>query len=199
MTIDEAVHEDLDTPTDTPTDTDAPRVEPSTTPGAARDWRKVAAAVLVVLLALGAIGYLAVQLRAAHRDLDRYDAAKVSEAEVLESARGLAVALTTYDYRDLEAQQRQLEQGSTEAFLQKFAETNKTLGPMFTQLQASAKGTVVEIAVREVRGDLATVLAAVDQAATSKQSAKPTTQASRLRLHLVRQGDRWLLDSVDLL
>ncbi|MEV5000774.1 hypothetical protein [Nocardioides sp. LML1-1-1.1] len=199
MTIDEAVHDDLDTTTDTTTDTDAPRVEPPATPGAARDWRKIAAAVLVVLLALGAIGYLAVQLRAAHRDLDRYDAAKVAEAEVLESARGLAVALTTYDYRDLAAQQRQLEQGSTEAFLQKFAETNKTLGPMFTQLQASAKGTVVEIAVREVRGDLATVLAAVDQAATSKQSAQPTTQASRLRLHLVRQGDRWLLDSVDLL
>lgn len=191
MTIDEAVHDDLDT---TP-----PREETPPPARSAREWRKPAAVVLVLLLALGTIGYLAVQLRSAHRDLDRYDAARVTEAEVLESARGLAVALTTYDYRDLAAQQRQLEQGSTDAFLQKFDETNKTLGPMFTQLQASAKGTVLDIAVQEVRGDLATVLAMLDQQATSKQSAQPTTQASRLRLHLVRQGDRWLLDSVDLL
>lgn len=193
MTIDEAVHDELDTTTDTP---DA---EPPAASGSARDWRRIAALVLVVLLALGALGYLAVQLRAAHRDLDRYDAARLTQAEVLESARGLAVALTSYDYRDLDAQQRQLGESSTDAFQQKFAETNKTLGPMFAQLEASAKGTVVDIAVKEVQGDLATVLAFVDQAATSKQSDKPTTQASRLRLHLVRQGDRWLLDSVDLL
>ncbi len=195
MTIDEAVHDDLDTETAT----DTPRQDPPATPRVARGWRGPAALVLVLLLALGTIGYLAVQLRSAHRDLDRYDAAKVSRAEVLERGRELAVALTTYDYRDLESQQRLLEKGSTEAFQQKFTETNKTLGPMFTQLQASAKGTVVDAAVQDVRGDLATVLVFGDQAATSKQSAEPTTQASRLRLHLVRQGDQWLLDSVDLL
>lgn len=193
MTIDEAVHDELGTTTDTP------RAEPPTASRAARDWRQVAALALVALLVLGALGYLTVQLRGAHRDLDRYDAARLTQAEVLESARGLAVALTSYDYRDLDSQQRQLGKSSTDAFQQKFAETNKTLGPMFTQLQASAKGTVVDIAVKEVQGDLATVLALVDQAATSKQSDKPTTQASRLRLHLVRQGDQWLLDSVDLL
>lgn len=197
MTIDEAVHDDLDATTET--DADNPRQAPTSTPRAPRDWRKPAGIALVVLLALGTIGYLAVQLRSAHKDLDGYDAAAVTQAEVLESARGLAVALTTYDYRDLDSQQRLLEQGATDAFLQKFAETNKTLGPMFTQLEASAKGTVVDIAVQEVRGDLATVLAFVDQAATSKQTDEPTTQASRLRLHLVRQGDQWFLDSVDLL
>jgi hypothetical protein len=53
--------------------------------------------------------------------------------------------------------------------------------------------------VQKVAGDLATVLVFVDQSASSNQSEEATTQASRLRLHLVRHGATWLLDNVDLL
>lgn len=175
---------------------------PAGLPPAARGFRPtppVAAAVVLVLLLGAAVGYLWLRLDDSRADVDRLEAASVTRAEVLEQARGLAVALTTYDYRDLPAQQRLLEQGSTDAFQQKFAETNKTLAPMFTQLEATAKGTVIDAAVQKVDGDLATVLVFADQSASSKQSAEPTSQASRLRLHLVRHGDTWLLDSVDLL
>ncbi|MCR1781796.1 hypothetical protein KVF89_04540 [Nocardioides carbamazepini] len=158
----------------------------------------VGVALLVVLL-LAAVGYLWFRLDDSRAEVDRLETAKVTQAEVLERARDLAVALTTYDYRDLEAQQRLLEEGTTDAFQQKFAETNETLAPMFTQLEASAQGTVVDAAVQKVDGDLATVLVFADQSASSTQSEEPTSQASRLRLHLVRHGGTWLLDSVDLL
>jgi uncharacterized protein HemX len=174
-------------------------VESAPPPRTRRPSTRALAAALVAALAAAVVGYLAVQLQHSRADVERLEAAQTTRAQVLERSRELAVALTTYDYRDLAAQQRQLAQGSTDAFQQKFAETNKTLGPMFVQLEASAKGTVVDAAVQQVRGDLATALVFVDQEASSKQSAKPTTQASRLRMHLVRHGDSWLLDSVDLL
>lgn len=154
---------------------------------------------LLVLILVAAVGYLWLRLDDSRAEVDRLDAAQTDRAEVLERARDLAVALTTYDYRDLDAQQRLLEQGTTDAFQQKFADTNKTLAPMFTQLEATASGSVVDAAVQKVDGDLATVLVFADQSASSKQSEEATSQASRLRLHLVRHGDTWLLDSVDLL
>ena len=166
--------------------------------GRGMPWGLVAGRLVIVLLA-AAVGYLMVQLNDARDEVAKQEATAETEQEVLERARELAVILTTYDYRNLDGQQRQLEQASTEAFIQKFAETNKTLGPMFTQLQASAKGTVIDAAVKKVEGDLATALVLVDQSASSTQSKNPTTQASRLRMNLVRQGDLWLLDSVDLL
>ncbi|MDQ6527416.1 hypothetical protein RB608_27625 [Nocardioides sp. LHD-245] len=175
-----------------------PPVEP---PTASRFGRRtpLVAVVLLVLLLVAAVGYLWFRLDDSRAEVDRLATAQSDRAEVLQQAQDLAVALTTYDYRDLEAQQQLLEQGTTDAFQQKFAETNKTLAPVFTQLEASATGTVVDAAVQKVDGDLATVLVFADQSASSKQSEEATSQASRLRLHLVRHGDTWLLDSVDLL
>lgn len=187
---------------ETPAEQPPADLPPADLPPAARGFRPrrpVVGAVVLVLLLAAAVGYLWLRLDDSRADVDRLESAAVTRAEVLEQARGLAVALTTYDYRDLAAQQRLLEQGSTDAFQQKFAETNKTLAPMFAQLEATAKGTIVDAAVQKVDGDLATVLVFADQSASSKQSAEPTNQASRLRMHLVRHGDTWLLDSVDLL
>lgn len=176
-----------------------PAVVSGRRPWRARPTPAMAAVGALVLVLAAAVGYLWLQLDDSRSEVERLESAQVTRAEVLERSRDLAIALTTYDYRDLDAQQRLLDEGSTDAFQQKFAETNETLAPMFAQLEASAKGSVVDAAVQKIDGDLATVLVFADQSASSKQSAEPTTQASRLRLHLVRHADTWLLDSVDLL
>ncbi len=165
---------------------------------AARRWLSLAVAALVLAL-MAATAYAWVELRSSRAEVERLEQAAVTETEVLEQARAVALALTTYDYRDLPAQQRLLAELSTEAFQEKFASTNESLGPVFERLEATAKGTIVDAAVQQVRGDLATVLVLADQEAGSKQNAKPSVQASRLRLQLLRYDDRWLLDSVDLL
>lgn len=162
------------------------------------------AVVLAFLLvvAVAAAGFLWFRGADARDDAAALRAEATASAAVLEQSRAIAVDLTSYDYRDLEAQQKALDDVSTQAFRDKFAESNETLAPLFERLEASAKGSVVDAAVKSVDGRTAVVLLFVDQQATSSsdgEAAEEKTQGTRLRMNLVLRDGRWLVDSVDLL
>ncbi len=153
--------------------------------------------VLVVVLAVLATA-LAVAWRSSSAEADRLRHQGELRSSALAAARAYAVDLTTYDHAKLAEQQAKLAGESTQRFQDTFADSMKTLGPIFEKLEATATGTVVDAAVVSASGKRATVIAFVDQEASSKQLAQPEAQASRVSMTLVREGGRWLLDRVDL-
>jgi len=154
-------------------------------------------AVLVVLLLAVAIA-LAFGWRDAAARADRLGSTDDLRASALAAATSYAVDLTTYDHAHLQDQQAKLADESTARFRSTFADSMKTLGPIFQRVQASATGKVTAAAVASVDGKQAKVIAFVDQVADSTEMTKPQTQASRVSMTLVRQHGRWLLDRVDL-
>lgn len=153
--------------------------------------------VLVVVLAVVAAA-LAVAWQRSSDEADRLRQQQQLRSSALTAAHAYAVDLTTYDHASLAAQQAKLAAESTQRFQDTFADSMKTLGPIFEQLEATATGTVVDAAVVSATTAKATVILFVDQEASSKETKKPETQASRIVMHLVRQQGRWLLDRVDL-
>lgn len=156
----------------------------------------------LLVVAVAAATFLWFRGADARDDAAALRAEATASAAVLEQSRAIAVDLTSYDYRNLDDQQKALDDVSTQAFRDKFAESNETLAPLFERLKASAKGSVVDAAVKSVDGKTAVVLLFVDQQATSSSdgdAAEEKTQGTRLRMNLVLRDGRWLVDSVDLL
>jgi len=154
------------------------------------------AVLVVVLVAL--VVALTMAWRGAVGRADRLGNTDDLRTSALAAATAYAVDLTTYDHAHLADQQAKLAGESTAHFQSTFADSMKTLGPIFERVHASATGKVTAAAVAKVDGKQASVIAFVDQVAKSTQMPKPQTQASRVSMTLVRQHGRWLLDRVDL-
>ena len=156
-------------------------------------WLTLLAVVLLAVSVVSSLGW-----RRADNRADGLQRTTDLSTSALQAARKYTVDLTTYSYKQLAKQQTTLNAESTAKFRKTFADSSKTLDAVFTQLHAVATGTVVDAAVKAVSGTSAVVLVFVDQKASSTQLKKAQTQSSRLRMTLVRQQGKWLLDSVDL-
>jgi len=185
----------------TPADTVEPTESPDLPAAVRRHHRPsrttTALTALAVVLALLAAGLL-LGWRHSAKQVDAMRHQEALRSTALAAAQTYAVDLTTYDYAQLAAQQAKLAGESTAAFQATFANSMKTLGPIFQQLHATATGKVVDVAVVDATDKQATVIAFVDQTASSKQMTKPEAQSSRVKLTLVRKAGAWLLDRVDL-
>lgn len=153
--------------------------------------------VVVVVLAIVATALMVAWRRSAD-ETDRLSQQEQLRSSALAAARTYAADLTTYDHATLAEQQATLAGESTKRFQDTFADSMKTLGPIFERLEATATGTVLDAAVVTATAKRAEVIAFLDQVASSKEMDEPETQASRVSMTLVRQGDRWLLDRVEL-
>lgn len=177
-----------------PSSPDSPRTQPPGQRETRRRWPLLLIAALLVVSAVAVTGW--VRAESAADDLRSADSLRTSAAK---AARTYAVDLTTYSYGTLDDQQARLAAESTDRFQSTFADSMKSLKPIFVDLKASAKGAVLDAAVKSASDSAAVVLVFVDQSASSSKTEKPQTQASRLRVHLVREGDTWLLDEVELM
>ena len=190
-------HDAIDAvPADELAPSEPPEGPPDRRPRGGFGWRTAAALLVVVLVAL--VVALSVAWRDAAGRADRLGHTDDLRSSALAAATAYAVDLTTYDHDHLADQQAKLAEESTSRFQSTFADSMKTLGPIFERVHASATGKVTSAAVAKVDGRQATVIAFVDQVAKSTQMPKPQTQASRVSMVLVRQDGRWLLDRVDL-
>lgn len=132
------------------------------------------------------------------RDVARAaDLSPTVQNQILERASKIAVDLTTYDYRSLAAQQQTLTAESTPAFQARFAQSKETLSTLFTSLDAVAKGTVADAAVKSTAGDTAVVLLFVNQSASSNKTKTPQSQYTRVRMTLKLVDGVWKLNQVD--
>lgn len=183
----------------TPRDTGGPRVtdpaagepdEAGTDPEVVRPGRSrrrlllAAAAGLLLLVLLGVVLAL----------LARPDEAETRQSAVLAATR-YTTSLTTYDARTLDDDVARVRRVSTDEFAGEYAESIEDLREQITAEQRTSAGEVVGAGLEELDGDTATVLLAVDQRITAAgQPAR--TEATRVRVELVRRDGTWLLRSV---
>lgn len=171
--------------TPTARDTTSPTV-PSRRRGLA-----VAAAVLIVALVAVSVVLLVQVLGNRSSEALRTDA--------VDTARDYAVALSSFDFENLDANRDAIVAKSTPEFAGKYAEMVDALRQIVTDGQGKATATVTNAAAESVDDERATVLVFVDQQATNVVSPEGNTQKYRMVVTLVRDGDRWVVDNVETL
>lgn len=157
---------------------------------------RVAVSVLVVVALLATTGFLGLRL---HRETT----ARENRDEALSAGRSYALALTSYDFHDLNGNSAAVARNSSPRFAQQYKQVSDSLTKLIQQYQATSKGTVVDRGIAHVDGsgadaNRAVLTLFVDQAITNTNNPQPRVDRNRMRMTLVRSGDRWLLDDVQL-
>lgn len=150
----------------------------------------VALGLAVVSLAV-AVGVLLVGPAGSGTDTE------AARRSALEAARERTLALTSYDYRQLEENFAGVLATATGQFATDYQDTTAQLRPTFTDAQAVASATVVAAGLESFEpDDRAVAVIAVDQVIATKD-APPRTERNRLRMTLVRPADTWLVERVE--
>jgi Mce-associated membrane protein len=178
----------------------APPASPATVPAAAapaaRRRRKVSIRVLAFSLALLlCLGVTAFAWR------EKRSADQISEARrtVTAVAQTYAINLTTYDHATLERDFARVLDNSTGSFKSQYTLASEALRSLIAKYRAVATGKVLEIAVTHVDTRRATVLLFVDQTVNNANTKEPRIDRSRMKMGLEKSGDRWLINSLDLI
>ena len=113
------------------------------------------------------------------------------------TARDYAVALSSFDFENLDANRDTIVSGSTPEFAGKYSEMVDALRQIVTEGKGRATATAGHIGIESLDEDRVVVLVFVDQQATNVVSPEGNTQKYRMVVTLIRDGDRWVVDNVD--
>lgn len=157
-------------------------------------WRRpgVLLAVLLSALVLGVAVFLTVQ----YLGLRSSESAR---AEAIGAATEFATNLSSYDFADLEGNFSGVTENATGRFAEQYTQVGANLTELIKQHKAVSEGTVLAAGAVEADDDHAVVLLFVDQTITNTNSPQPRVDRNRMRMTLVRQDGRWLVDDVKLL
>ena len=148
------------------------------------------AVVLVALLV--AIGLVAISRGSIDDDLS------TAQREVAEAARAEAVAFLTVDHRDMEPLVDAVLDGATGDFAEQYASQRERLTSEAVRTEATSTGEVVALGVGDLDDDSATVLVAANSTVVNTSTdSSGQVRYYRLRLDLVREGERWLTSNVE--
>lgn len=117
------------------------------------------------------------------------------EAEA--AARDAAVKMTTYDYRTVEKDFAWIDRIGSEKFEKDFSVSSRPVKRAIRVTRTQAQGEVMASVVRLKDEDHAHVLLFVDQLLVDRGSAQPKLDTIRLRIDMVRQDGRWLVDRIE--
>lgn len=150
--------------------------------------------LLIVVALVGALALAAISswnwYEVKQRDNLRGDA--------LREARTLAVQVTSYDYRDVDAYFDLLKRVSTGDFAQRYSKATDDLRQVIVSTQSEVTAEVLAAGVTSLHGDRATVVLFVDQTVRNKALSEPRTDRNRVQLTVERHGDEWLISELDL-
>ncbi|WP_158886732.1 hypothetical protein [Amycolatopsis anabasis] len=152
----------------------------------------VAAALAVLFVAGIAAGVTFFLL---YKDKSDVDSAKDA---ALSTARSYAVTVTTYDYQNLDKNFADVLDGATGEFKDQYTGASGTLRQLIQQAKATAKGNVIDAAVKSASADQAEVTLFVDQSVTNAATQQPRVDRNRVLMKLERHDDRWLVSSLQL-
>lgn len=157
-----------------------------------RGGRWVIGGLAVVLAALlVAIGLVATSRGSVDDDLS------TAQREVAEAAQAQAVAFLTVDHRDMDAVIDAVLEGATGEFAEQYESQRERLTRGAVRTKASSTGEVVALGVGDLDDDSATVLVAANSTVTNTSTGSDgEVRYYRLRLDLVREGERWLTSNV---
>jgi len=119
------------------------------------------------------------------------------QREVAAAARTEALAFLTVDHRNMDPLVDAVLAGATGEFKEQYADQRARLVREAKRTGAISTGEVVALGVGDMDADSATVLVAANSDVSNNRTGeKPQTRYYRLRLDLVREGDRWLTNNV---
>lgn len=152
--------------------------------------RWLAAAALVVSLT-GATGYLG------WTRYQRYQV-DVAATQALDAAQKYAFKLANFDASAIDEHFAGVHEGSTGELHGRHVKHHQHLRQLFVDNQVTARGHVVEAAVKSASPDKVVVLVLVDQVVTNVASPDPQIDRSRIRMTMDKVDGRWLASKVEL-
>lgn len=159
----------------------------------ARGGRWVIGALAVVLVALLAAAGLLVTSRAS---VD--DGLTTAQRDVAEAARTEALAFLTVDHDDMDPLIDAVLAGATGDFKEQYESQRAMLTSEAERTEATSTGEVVSLGVGSVDDTSADVVVAANSTVTNTSTgSEPQVRYYRLRLDLVREGDRWLTSNLE--
>lgn len=152
---------------------------------------------MVVGLAVALVALLvAIGLVVASRDAVDDDLTS-AQREVAEAARVEALAFLTVDHTDMDPLIDAVLAGATGDFAEQYESQRDTLTSEAIRTEATSTGEVVALGVGDLDDDSATVLIAANSTVTNTSTGSSgQVRYYRLRLDLVREGQRWLTSDV---
>lgn len=154
-------------------------------------WMIGVLAVVLVGLLVG-IGVLATSRDTVDEDLTE------TQHEIAAAARAEALAFLTVDHENMAPLVDAVLAGATGSFKKQYASQRETLTSEAERTQATSTAEVVALGVggfTENAGDV--LIAANSTVANTKTGSEGQVRYYRLRLSLVRKGDRWLTSNLE--
>lgn len=144
----------------------------------------VVLAVACIVLALFAVN----ERTALHRD-------RAERSAIENTASSFAVALTTYDYKDLPSWHDRVVGFATGGFRAEFDQGFTPLKELLATAQISSKGTVTDVFIKQVDANSARAFVQVSSTAAGVGGPRADV-GSTIELSLVRSGGAWKVDDV---
>lgn len=120
-----------------------------------------------------------------------------AQREVADAARVEALAFLTVDHRDMDPLIDAVLDGATGDFAEQYESQRERLASEAVRTEATSTGEVVALGVGDLDDDSATVLVAANSTVTNTSTgSEGEVRYYRLRLDLVREGERWLTSNV---
>lgn len=159
----------------------------------ARGGRWVIGALALVLVGLlVGIGVLATSRDAVDEDLTE------TQHEIAAAARAEALAFLTVDHEDMDPLVDAVLAGATGSFKEQYESQREMLTNEAVRTEATSTAEVVALGVGGFTDDAGDVLIAANSTvANSKTGPEGQVRYFRLRLSLVREGDRWLTSNLE--
>lgn len=115
-----------------------------------------------------------------------------------EAAREAVVEMTTYDHASVDEDFSWVDDAGTARFREQYADASAPVKQAVIAARARAKGVVVEAAPDYVDDTHVTVLLFVDQTITNTRAGQQANfDQLRVRMEMVLEEDRWLVDEVE--
>jgi hypothetical protein len=173
---------------------------PEETPAPAAGRRP---ALLVLVLALVVIGLAVPVIQMRHRFYPSKDEKTLTSLNNkrtagLAAGRQFAITFFTFDYRKIDAYNKQILALSTGGFNQDFASKQGELKSVLNQVQSVATAHLLSAGVSNVSGNTVKVLVVADQDVMNKASnGKPSTVRYRLSVTMQQTPRGWLASDLE--
>lgn len=120
-----------------------------------------------------------------------------AQQDVAAAARAEALAFLTVDHRDMGPLIDAVLAGATGEFAEQYESQRRTLEREAVRTEATSTAEIVALGVGDQDEDSATVLLAANSRVTNTSTdSEGDVRYYRLRLELVREGERWLTSNV---
>jgi Mce-associated membrane protein len=139
---------------------------------------------------------LAVALIISQVQLANQNSLNAYRASAVAAAKAYAHDVASYSYLHLHRDFGRVESESTPSFRRDFIRSSGSLSKVLVQYKATASAKVLEAGVSSISSNKAVVLVFVNQSVANSTQQGASTDDSRIKVTLVRDGGRWLLQDL---